>query len=96
MGHPDLVSSYKIDKFTQVKSFYLFFFLILHVLYFPHCALDLLIFIDGLIRWSNIKSSRPIITWSPLEPYVLKWNVDASGRKNITWGPYGAEQEKKS
>ena len=49
----------------------LFFFL-------SYYAPNLLIFVDGLIRWSNIKNTRAIISWSPQDSYLLKWNIDDS------------------
>lgn len=45
---------------------------------FPYYALNLLIFAGGLIRWSNIKNIRAIISWSSQDSYLLKWNIDDS------------------
>lgn len=45
---------------------------------FPYKALDTLISADGLVRWTDLKNVRPIITWSPPASHELKWNIDGS------------------
>ena len=40
---------------------------------FPYKALDTLISADGLVRWTDLKNVRPIITWSPPASHELKW-----------------------
>ena len=48
---------------------------------FSYSVLDLLIFADGLVRWTNLKSFRPLIIWSSRTNQQLKWNVDESSTR---------------
>lgn len=56
---------------------------------FPYCALDLLLSTDGLVRWTNLKGLRPLVTWSPPAFHGLKWNVNGSSIGKP--GPAGVE-----
>lgn len=38
----------------------------------------LLISVDGLKKWSNVKKTGPLVRWSPPREQILKWNVDGS------------------
>ncbi|KAJ6992886.1 hypothetical protein NC653_016101 [Populus alba x Populus x berolinensis] len=45
---------------------------------FKGSVLDLLISADGLVRWTNLKSFKPLIIWSSWANQRLKWNVNES------------------
>jgi hypothetical protein len=38
----------------------------------------MLISADDLVRWTDLKNVRPIITWAPPASHELKWNIDGS------------------
>ena len=49
----------------------------------------LLLSTDGLVRWTNLKGVRPLVTWSPPAFHGLKWNVNGSSIGKP--GPAGVE-----
>jgi len=54
---------------------------------FPYKALDTLISADGLVRWTDLKNVRPIITWSPPASHELKlMDLQLLGCSSISQG----------
>ena len=52
----------------------------------PYNALDMLISAYGIVRWTDLKNVRPVITWSPPASHELKWIFHYWGCSSISQG----------